>query len=64
LSTAYTEDAMPLPITVQDFIYHFDRAKALIDAAPQGTDPHALLAEAQVHATLAQTAAVWLTQQK
>lgn len=53
---------MPLPITLQDFIDHYDRSMALLDAASETNSPSDKIAEAQVHATLAQVAAYWIRQ--
>jgi hypothetical protein len=54
---------MPLPYTTNDFALHVDRARAQANTAASQTGPDkaATLASAQVHATLAQAIAIWLS---
>lgn len=53
---------MPPPYTSNDFAQHLDRAReALAEAAAASDHEKGLLvAEAQAHATVAQTIAIWL----
>jgi hypothetical protein len=52
---------MSEPITYDTFIRHFNRAEALVAGfRSSDTPPDLLIAEAQVHATLAYVAAQWL----
>jgi hypothetical protein len=55
---------MAPPYTSNDFAQHLDRAReALAEAAAASDHERSLLvAEAQAHATVAQTIAIWLQQ--
>jgi hypothetical protein len=54
---------MPAPYTTHDFALHVDRARAQVNTAASQTGPDKTLtlASAQVHATLAQAIATWLS---
>jgi hypothetical protein len=53
---------MPPPYTSQDFAQHLDLARDALAQATQASDHEKslLVAEAQAHATVAQTIAIWL----
>lgn len=53
---------MPTSYTSNDFVHHLDLAKAALKKAADASDHErpTLLAEAQAHATVAQTIAIWL----
>jgi hypothetical protein len=53
---------MPPPYTSNDFAQHLDLARDALTAAAAASDHEKalLVAEAQAHATVAQTIAIWL----
>lgn len=55
-------DRMPAPYTSKDFAHHLDRARSVLKEAGLASDHEKplLVAEAQAHATVAQTIAIWL----
>ncbi len=53
---------MSAPYTSQDFVHHLDLARTALKEADDASDHDKplLIAEAQAHATVAQTIAIWL----